>query len=442
MRKTFTYYHDYTRTLTYKIFLARKTTLDSVVTFEQALEIIRQVHRLTGGIPQIVYLVGWQYDGHDSRYPAWGEVNHRLARKEDAGAAESLRWLMREAAAFQASVSLHINMCDAYPDSPLWEEYIREDLLNRNEDGSLMLGGIWDGVQSYLVSKTREWKSGHAKKRIDALVEMLPLARAGTIHIDVFRPCPSPYHKVSFDDEVATMIEILHYWHKLGIDVTQEWFHHEFAGLVPMVYHLSLSETNRLRYPPSVVCGGGSAWNQCHRVVKSVKEENVWPSPDLGCVYEEAWGHSLEHDIMGLDFVADFADVFYTRTLPWHFLNRHPVIQHLQTRETYEVHFADHVKTSIRKSDRRCHLTQGDRLMAENTDLLLPAPWAGQDYLAYSREGCCRTWDLPPEWNGATRVAVQQVTPTEVRPLPAIPITGKQITLKLNPRQALSLRPE
>ena len=438
---SFTYRHDYTRTLTYKIFLARKSQPDAVTTFEQALEIIRQVHRLTRGIPQIVYLVGWQYDGHDSRYPCWAQVNHRLGRGEDADATESLRWLMREAATLQATVSLHINMCDAYPDSPLWDEYVQKDLLNRNPDGSLMLGGIWDGVQSYLVSKTREWQAGLAQRRIDALVEMLPLTQAGTIHIDVFRPCPSPFHNIIFADEVAAMIEILHYWRTLGIDVTQEWFHHEFAGLVPMVNHFNLSEANRLRYPPAVICGGGSSWNQCHRVVNTVKGEDVWPSPDLGCLYEEAWGHSLDHDIMGLDFVADFADTFYTRTLPWHFLNRHAILRHVHTAASYEVHFADDVRTAIRKTDRQFHLWQGDRLLAENADLLLPAPWAGQECIAYSRAGGRRTWELPRDWKAVTCVELDDLTPTVVRRLAPQSVTQGRITLDLQPRQAVGVRP-
>ena len=336
---SFTYRHDYTQTLTYKIFLARKSRPDEFISFVQALGIIRQVHRLTRGIPQIVYLVGWQYDGHDSRYPCWAQVNHRLGRGEDADATESLRWLMREAATLQATVSLHINMCDAYPDSPLWDEYVQKDLLNRNPDGSLMLGGIWDGVQSYLVSKTREWQAGLAKRRIDALVEMLPLAQAGMIHIDVFRPCPSPFHN------------------------------------------------------------------------------------------------------MGLEFAADFADTFYTRTLPWHFLNRHTILRHVHTADSYEVHFADDVRTVVRKNDRRFHLWQGDRLLAENTDLLLPAPWAGQECVAYSRQGGRRTWEMPPDWKSVTRVELEDLTPTAVRRLAPQSVTKGLITLDLQPRQAVCVRP-
>jgi hypothetical protein len=48
-------------------------------------------------MPQVLYLTGWQYNGHDSKYPAWEEVNEALKRDEDATALESLRWLISEA---------------------------------------------------------------------------------------------------------------------------------------------------------------------------------------------------------------------------------------------------------------------------------------------------------------------------------------------------------
>jgi hypothetical protein len=50
------------------------------LTFAQALEVIRKLDHLTCGVPKLVYLVGWQFDGHDSKYPAWNEVNRYLKR--------------------------------------------------------------------------------------------------------------------------------------------------------------------------------------------------------------------------------------------------------------------------------------------------------------------------------------------------------------------------
>ena len=118
-----------------------------VLDFVQALEIIRKIDNLTLGIPKIIYLVGWQYNGHDSKYPAWGEVNPELKRPQDKTALESMKWLMSEAFKYNTTVSVHINMFDAYDDSPLWDIYIKNDIIARNTDGSLKRGE-WGCIHS------------------------------------------------------------------------------------------------------------------------------------------------------------------------------------------------------------------------------------------------------------------------------------------------------
>src|SRR2546427_9324255 len=80
------WFHKYDQSLVMKIFLAERTdegrACKVYLTFEQALEVIERLDRITCGAPKIVYLVGWQYNGHDSKYPAWGGVNHRLKRSQ------------------------------------------------------------------------------------------------------------------------------------------------------------------------------------------------------------------------------------------------------------------------------------------------------------------------------------------------------------------------
>ena len=76
--------HDYSQTWVTKMALASLDERgDCIVrlTFEQALEMIRQSDNLSLGVPKIVYLVGWQYNGHDDKYPAFFEVNEHLKRE-------------------------------------------------------------------------------------------------------------------------------------------------------------------------------------------------------------------------------------------------------------------------------------------------------------------------------------------------------------------------
>ena len=58
------WFHKYDQSLVMKIFLAERTDggrgCKVHLTFEQALEVIERLDRITCGAPKIVYLVGWQ----------------------------------------------------------------------------------------------------------------------------------------------------------------------------------------------------------------------------------------------------------------------------------------------------------------------------------------------------------------------------------------------
>src|SRR6516162_4855419 len=71
--------HDYSQTLVMKMFLCSRDAQGSIakvyLRFDEALEVIKKLDNLTLGIPKIIYLVGWQFNGHDSGYPSWSVVN-------------------------------------------------------------------------------------------------------------------------------------------------------------------------------------------------------------------------------------------------------------------------------------------------------------------------------------------------------------------------------
>jgi hypothetical protein len=191
------YMMDYSKTLLMKMRLSTITVSDyegSVVniSLDQALTNIQRLDNLTMGVPKVIYLGGWQYNGHDSKYPSWGEVNPLLKRAGDATAWDSLRWLVEEDKQYNTTVSLHINMYDAFTNSPDFQFYADNYLLNRDLNGNLIQGEMWEGGQAYLVNHHMEWESGYAKKRIDDLIAKLP-SDLHTIHIDMFRPTMCPH---------------------------------------------------------------------------------------------------------------------------------------------------------------------------------------------------------------------------------------------------------
>ena len=420
------YRHAYHQTLVDKIFCCRKPNpqtgapAEVVCTFADALERIRGIDHLTRGIPKIMYLVGWQFDGHDSQYPSWSAVNERLKRPEDATAGDSLRWLMAEARRYHTTVSLHLNMNDAYENSPDWPEYERLGLIERP-------GGVWDGEQSYLINHTREWAAGLAQRRIDALLELLPLAEAGTVHIDAFWVV-GPEQEA----ELATMRRIVRYWRDRGVDVTAEGLtgtdlDHGLVGLVPMIWHLNVALWNRdgelsaeqyLELPASLLCGGVDHSAAALLVGTSMQGEGI-PTAEL----------------------ARYLPEFCRSTLLWHYLNHHQPEQLTHTAEGESVRFSGGLHTTVR--DGRPEVRHGDVLLRDGDDVFVPAQWRNEpEIVAFSTAGYRRRrWRLPAAWQTQTGLTACEITLTGLGPPATVAVVGGAVELSVEAGQAVSLTP-
>ena len=162
--------HDYTRCMMMKLKMAdpdRKGGSIIHCNCEKALEIIKQTDNITLGVKKIIYLVGWQYNGHDDKYPAFFEVNEGIKRECDDTALDSLLWLIKEAKNYNTIVSVHINFADAYEDSPLFDDFVKAGALIRNAFGKPAKIEKYNGKPCYKVSYKEEWESGLFQKRVD-----------------------------------------------------------------------------------------------------------------------------------------------------------------------------------------------------------------------------------------------------------------------------------
>ncbi len=367
-------------------------TVDQIYqTFEQTLDMTRRIHNLTLGVPQVNYLVGWHHEGHDSKYPDWSEVNRHLKRAGDATALESLQWLIREARQYNATISLHLNMMDAYPDSPLWDQYVEKDIIAKDEQGNIIKGKEWGGMHSYQMSYTQEWKTGMAQKRIDGILAMIPeLIDGGTIHIDAFlgeRPGKgrgqliSPYLGYTKEEELATQRKIFRYWRDHGIDVTSEWVDglrgDYFVGLQAWAWHGSSAVAD---LPDALYCG-------------NPMQEAKHPGFDYeGGLHEK------------------FREEFYLLFVPWYYKN---------------------------------HPDGGEDTagMVTGTDLCMPALWCKDPTLiAYSKHGYKeKVWKLPASWADMTAVNTAIITADGLAEKVRVPVEDGTLRLSLDADQALAI---
>lgn len=386
----------YHQSLVYLIMMATRDgsgKMDNLyLTFEQTLEAIRKVHNLTSGIPQIVYVIGWHHEGHDSKYPDWSEVNRHLKREADATALESLRWLIREARAYNATVSLHMNMFDAYQDSPLWDLYVEKDIIAKDEKGEVIPGKAWGGMTSYQISYKQEWDLGYAQKRIDDLIAMVPeLIESKTIHIDAFlgaRPLAreeliSPYLGFTKEQEVATQRKIFRYWRDRGIDVTSEWVNgfrdDRFVGLQAWAWH------------------GGEA-------IQDLPD-------DLYCTNVMEKDREFKGDPANGDY-PDYACEFFLKVLPW-FYGNHP------------------------------DATANTESMIDGTDICMPALWCEQPTLiAYSKSGyATKTWTLAEDWPDVDRLRLEGLSFEGCHDLGLVEVKDRGFTYGMDANQAIRLTP-
>jgi len=445
--------HRYDQTLTFKVMLALKKPSGGsnvLLNLDQTLEVIKKIDSLTLGMPKIIYLVGWQYDGHDSKYPAFFEANAALKRPQDASALDSLKWLMREAKQYHTIVSVHINLLDAYENSPLWQEYVDHDLLMREPDGTLLKGAKWGGEQSYKVCYTREWDAGYTQKRLDKLLQLLPIQEAGTIHVDAFITEKCPGQGISREQQTETQRKIYRYLRDRGVDLTSEFSGEQridsFVGLQPMAWWFDPTLTEYLQWPASLYVGGVDEGLGGKLFGISMHGEDL-----------------VEKDP---DRLTNFLHEFCLQVAPWYYLNRMERLKVELTADTSTAYFSGGVITRVDRDgmdhsgrtsmisygrilhnveDRggRITMTEQGRVLRDGDDILIPALWRDDDSaIAYSAGGYSgRWWDLPPDWQGVTEVKAAEITLTGLQPSGSIPVSNGRIQLTLKPDQGLLLTP-
>lgn len=355
---------------------------DLFLNFEQALEVIKLVHDITCGVPQIVLLTGWQYEGHDSKYPAWGEVNKHLKRDCDATALDSLRWLIREARKYNCLATLHINMFDAYEDSPLFEEYVEKDILAKDKNGELIVGNRWWGMDCYHVSYTQEWKCGLAQKRIDDLISMVPeIQENHCVYVDAFLGARkndqqgpiSPYLGYSKEEEARTMRKIFRYWRDREIDVAGEHVHgirvDRFVGLQP---HTASQMEHIEDLPNELFCGNPAHFGFTETSAPEAFKERFW-----------------------LEF------------LPWFYKNNPKASEEVDA-------------------------------MTDGTDILMPVLWCDKPTIvAYSKDGYKdKTWKMPSEMRGTDKIMLEKLSSKGPELVGVIPVINNTITLSLGRDEA------
>lgn len=383
----------YAGAVIYKIMLDEPNA-PTWTTLDDALDIIKHINRLTGGARQIVYLVGWQHNGHDTGYPDTAVFNERV------GSVERFKKLIQEAKQLNAIVSVHDNYHDAYAKSPSWDD----NIIARNSDGELAKGGIWNGGQAFIISPTAYLQK--AQERARKTISMLGIEK--TIHLDVLTDDPdridyNPASPAGRQKNVSAKLALISTFNQQGVDVTSEILTSPFVGRMS---HFWLVENRPFTYYSA--------------------EESIPLVPMIfhGKVTAGGGNHSGE-DMLNLllhgwTFSADFSsttkdqeilDDYYLVTLPWSSLATLEISGYDKNGSVERVNYAKGTYVEIDRSKGSYTVVKDGVTIAANYSTNVTMP--DGTIMFYSRDGGKFKIDVPASWTDRTKLKVLQLVQSD-----------------------------
>lgn len=446
MNEILNFNYDYSKCMVMKLGMAnpeKKIPNKSHVklTFSEALQYIKKIDNITQGITKIYYLVGWQYLGHDDKYPDFFEVNEALKRPEDKTAYDSFKWFCEEAKKYHSVTSVHINFNDAYDNAPSFGEFVKNKALIRKKNGKIDPIENYNGRKCYKTCLKTYWETGLFKKMFDRFVETFPfIAETGTIHVDNFQCYKNYAPYISIKEMQDARREMIKYVHDKGIDITSEFTYKESnslpnkpflglprdhfrketmdtVGLIPLSWWCyRMTEKELVETPPSVYCGGEFREKKYNKLLYGnmhgedivTKENNNWAE----------------------DFIYRFA----TYQVPCHFLNSHKRLAINGKGSNLSCVFSDGI-VSYAKGEK---ITLNNKLIKDGNTLFLPFVHKEKQYIAYSAKGDIRIWDIPEK--NVKSAKIYCISENGNKLIKEIEVLNNKIELFIKPKTALLIK--
>lgn len=431
MEKLLKFNYDYSRSMVMKLGMAfpdkdNPGKSKVLLTFEDALEYIKKIDNITQGITKIYYLVGWQYLGHDDKYPDFFEVNEALKRPQDKTAWDSFKWLSDEAKKYHSVISVHVNFNDAYDNAPSFDDFVKAGALIRKKNGRPHAIERYNGRKCYKTCHKAYWESGLFKRQLDRFVDTFPfIAETGTIHVDNFQCYKNYAPVVSIKEMQSARRKMIEYVKSKGIDITSEFTYKESESL-PNRPIFGLPRDHFKSSPMNTVGLIPLSW-WCYRMTD---DELLEYSPQIYCggeFREKTYNNIFYGNMHGEDIVRkdnqgwekDFVYRFATYQAPGHFLNSHKRLAIKGRGNSKYCEFSNGVASYARGRK----ITQNGKIIKEGDTLFLPIVQKQSTYIAYSKKGDSRDWDIFEK--GKTAADVYRITGNGNEFL-------KEITLKSN----------
>jgi hypothetical protein len=385
----------YADKLVYKIFLDEPGQRD-ITTFPEALELFTKIAHLTDYAPQIVYLVGWQYTGHDTGYPSVDKVNERL------GGYDSLIRLMKEAEKLNVVVSFHDNYDDTYVNNPGWDP----ETVSRDTLGNLMEAGVWNSGQCYLISSYKyAVKSG--LERVRDTLRRYPIKTS--YHIDVLSGAFKGGRRYDFNPESPSAAKrnlegkfmIIDEFARHGVDVTTEDFSSLFVGKVSWFLNLCVRDNVYYRNEDEIplipfiyhskACFGGISGEGKTGIMKSL-------------LYGASSFRSLRAPFRSMRSITDR---FYLVVLPWNKLYSKKMDSYVKRGTVERVTYEDGSYVEIDHETKKYVVQVNGEVISKDFTCFVPK--GDNVYFGYSKDGGPFSYPVPKRWKKTLDVKVEKL---------------------------------
>ncbi len=446
MNEILNFNYDYSKCMVMKLGMAnpeKKIPNKSHVklTFSEALQYIKKIDNITQGITKIYYLVGWQYLGHDDKYPDFFEVNEALKRPEDKTAYDSFKWFCEEAKKYHSVTSVHINFNDAYDNAPSFGEFVKNKALIRKKNGKIDPIENYNGRKCYKTCLKTYWETGLFKKMFDRFVETFPfIAETGTIHVDNFQCYKNYAPYISIREMQDARREMIKYVHDKGIDITSEFTYKESNSL-PNKPFLGLPRDHFRKETMDTVGLIPLSW-WCYRMTEKELVETPPSVYSGGEFREKKYNKLLYGNMHGEDIVTkennnwaeDFIYRFATYQVPCHFLNSHKRLAINGKGSNLSCVFSDGI-VSYEKGEK---ITLNNKLIKDGDTLFLPFVHKEKQYIAYSAKGDIRIWDIPEK--NVKSAKIYRISENGNKLIKDIEVLNNKIELFIKPKTALLIK--
>jgi hypothetical protein len=394
---------------------------DPCANLAQSKEIIDYIKNITDGIPQIIYLVGYQYDGHDTGYPAFDKLNPRM------GTSEELYALSKYCDSINSVLSIHNNMCDAYKGN----KYFSPDIMATDYDGSPMFWEIF-ADSAFHTSHYKDVKTGMIFKRLDELFKIFPIHRS--IHFDAMRVtnCNPAWEK----DTIGVLEE-----YYLGLKPIAEWFRQK--GVL-----ITTETQNGNPVDLSTIAVGMWTYFRLIFEYKQIYHGKIVgggiPEFDAPLQYSAGMGNSITQDFSykpykgHLDFQTNKAhmkEIVYLSSILYQFLLTKEMLEVNRNDGGYRIRFSDDVVSVYDGKTAHLKVTWKDMVIAEDGERFVPTH--GGIY-AYSQKGADREWLLPEGFRNV-KLKVYELTGSGKKEFTGYSVSGDKIRIKLTANQSVKI---